>query len=200
MTEVKLNVYDIRSSSSEATSSTISVFNNVMHSVFGLGGVFHGAIEVYGEEWSFGYCDYDSGVYSCPPRANPCYTYRQSISLGMTRKSPTELAVILAKMKTEWHGKTYDLLTRNCCNFCEQFAEELGVKSVPVWLNRLATGVESALVFSDKVLTQFANVKESLQQSSQESVAWLSSSFEELKESFGSFTAIDSGAYSSVKK
>lgn len=158
MTEVKLNVYDIRSSTSETTSSTISVFNDVMHSVLGYGGVFHGAVEVYGEEWSFGFCEFDSGVYSCPPRGNPCYTYRQSISLGRTEKTPNEVAAVLNKLKVEWSGRTYDLLTRNCCNFCEQFAEELGVESVPVWLNRLATGVESALIFSENVITKVSNI------------------------------------------
>ena len=35
-------------------------------------------------EWSFGCCEKGTGVYSCKPRDNPMYTYRETITLGAT--------------------------------------------------------------------------------------------------------------------
>ena len=43
----------------------------------GIGGVFHGGVEVHGEEWSYGFCDRGSGVYCCRPKANSMYTLRE---------------------------------------------------------------------------------------------------------------------------
>lgn len=90
MAEVLLNVYDIKSADSQATTSTISVLNNVTHFI-GLGGVFHGAIEVYGKEWSFGYCLNGTGVYSCAPKKNPFYQHRETLLLGKTDKTQHEV-------------------------------------------------------------------------------------------------------------
>lgn len=90
MCEVVLNVYDVTTSENERTNSTITTMNGITHSL-GLGGVFHGAVEVYGEEWSFGYCERGTGVYACPPRKNPIYKFRESVALGVTQKSPGEV-------------------------------------------------------------------------------------------------------------
>jgi hypothetical protein len=47
------------------------------------GGAFHGAIVVYGKEWSFGWNDLDlTGVFECPPRSNTAHRWRESIVLG----------------------------------------------------------------------------------------------------------------------
>ena len=40
----------------------IKTLNRFTRDTFGLGGIFHGAVEVNGEEWSFGYCPYGTGV------------------------------------------------------------------------------------------------------------------------------------------
>ena len=90
MVEVKLNVYDVTNSDSESTNRAVAVLNNVGHAI-GFGGVFHGAVEVYGEEWSFGYCQQGTGVYNCEPRKNPFYTYRETIDLGTTRRNKVEV-------------------------------------------------------------------------------------------------------------
>jgi hypothetical protein len=50
----------------------------------GIGGVFHGAVEVEGWEWSYGYCERGTGVYRCRPRGNPMYKFRESVELGRT--------------------------------------------------------------------------------------------------------------------
>ena len=49
-----------------------------------IGGVFHGAVEISGKEWSFGFCENGSGVYACLPKLNSAYTYRETIEMGKT--------------------------------------------------------------------------------------------------------------------
>lgn len=48
------------------TNQMITRVNNITHQI-GLGGVFHGGVAIDGVEWSFGYCDAGTGVYSCKP-------------------------------------------------------------------------------------------------------------------------------------
>ena len=38
---------------------------------------------------------------------------------------------ILRKLRDEWPGNSYDLLSRNCCHFCEAFCRELKLGPVP---------------------------------------------------------------------
>lgn len=64
------------------------------------------------------------------------------------------MAAIIRRLRRIWEGRSYELLTRNCCHFCEDLAERLGSDRVPAWLNRFASGAESAIVFTDKVMTQ----------------------------------------------
>jgi hypothetical protein len=108
----------------------------------GLGGVFHGGIAVDGKEYAFGYCERGTGVYATRPRANPLYTYRESVDLGETRLPPDEVAAVVRRLRDAWPGGGYDLLRRNCCHFCDALARELGVSPPPAWLNRLANAGE----------------------------------------------------------
>lgn len=63
-----------------------------------------------------------------------------------------QVAALLSRLRREWRGSSYNLLNRNCCNFCEVFCKELGCSPVPGWLNRVASGAETALVFTDRVV------------------------------------------------
>ncbi|KAL0798423.1 hypothetical protein Bca101_053598 [Brassica carinata] len=77
MTEVVVHIYDVTNSGSEKTNNTILQINRFFKDGIGLGGIFHSAIQVYGdEEWSYGYCEQGTGVFSCPSTKNPMYTYR----------------------------------------------------------------------------------------------------------------------------
>ena len=88
--------------------------------------------QVYGEEeWSFGFCEDGSGVFSCPNGKNPMYTYRENIVLGQTGLSISEVNRILRELSREWQGNRYDLLSRNCNHFCDAFCERLGVPKLP---------------------------------------------------------------------
>uniref|UniRef100_A0A453QC23 PPPDE domain-containing protein n=1 Tax=Aegilops tauschii subsp. strangulata TaxID=200361 RepID=A0A453QC23_AEGTS len=106
--------------------------NRIFKDGIGLGGIFHTAIQVYGnEEWSFGYCENGSGVFSCPPAKNPMYTFRESIVLGKTSCSPRTVNQIARELSREWPGASYELLSRNCNHFCNEFCDKLGVPKLP---------------------------------------------------------------------
>lgn len=95
----------------------ITRLNDLTRALFGgVGGVFHGAIQ-FGTgdyEYSFGYCERGSGVYHVRARANPMYTYRESVPLGRTALDERQVAAVLRRMREEWQGQSYDLLSRNC--------------------------------------------------------------------------------------
>ena len=77
-------------------------------------------------------------MYACQPGKNAAYTFRESILLGMTSLSPHAVKQVLSELKQKWDGESYDLLTRNCCHFCEEFVDLLGVGPIPTWVNQLA--------------------------------------------------------------
>lgn len=146
MTDVILHIYDVTNSGSEKTNNTIMQINKIFKDGIGLGGIFHSAIQVYGDdEWSFGFCDQGTGVFSCPSTKNPMYTYREKIVLGQTNLSIFKVNQILRELSREWPGFSYDLLSRNCNHFCDEFCERLGVPKLPGWVNRFAHAGDAAV-------------------------------------------------------
>ncbi|KAG0486638.1 hypothetical protein HPP92_008733 [Vanilla planifolia] len=116
--------------------------------------------EVYGdEEWSFGYCEYGSGIFSCPPTKNPMYTYRESIVLGETTFTNYMVNEIMWELQREWTGISYDLLSRNCNHFCDAFCEGLGVPKLPAWVNRFANAGDAALVAAENTAVRLQQAK-----------------------------------------
>ncbi|OAY72203.1 uncharacterized protein LOC109713659 [Ananas comosus] len=160
MKEVMLHVYDVTNSDSEKTNSTILQINRIFKDRIGLGGIFHSAVQVYGEEeWSFGYCEHGSGVFSCPPGKNPMYTYRECIVLGETDCSILKVNQILRELGREWPGNSYDLLSKNCNHFCDAFCERLGVPKLPGWVNRFANAGDTAMVVAGNTAYRFRQAK-----------------------------------------
>lgn len=146
MTEVMLHIYDVTNSDSEKTNNTIVQINRIFKDGIGLGGIFHSAVQVYGEdEWSFGFCEQGSGVFNCPSGKNPMYTYRECIVLGKTDLSVSKVNQILRELSREWPGDCYDLLSKNCNHFCDEFCERLGVPKLPGWVNRFANAGDTAV-------------------------------------------------------
>lgn len=146
MTDVRLHIYDVTNSGSEKTNNTILNINKIFKDGIGVGGIFHSAVQVYGdEEWSFGFCEQGSGVFSCPSGRNPMYTYRESIVLGKTNFSILKVNQILRELSREWPGNLYDLLGRNCNHFCDEFCDRLGVPKLPGWVNRFANAGDAAM-------------------------------------------------------
>ncbi|XP_072963784.1 uncharacterized protein [Typha angustifolia] len=160
MKEVILHVYDVTNSDSEKTNNTILQINRIFKDRIGLGGIFHSAVQVYGlEEWSFGYCENGSGVFSCPPGKNPMYTYRECIVLGETTCSILEVKQILRELSRDWPGNSYDLLAKNCNHFCDAFCERLGVLKLPGWVNRFANAGDTAMVVAGNTAFRFRQAK-----------------------------------------
>ncbi|KAG1679092.1 hypothetical protein FOA52_000447 [Chlamydomonas sp. UWO 241] len=131
--EVRLNVYDV----SHPYGGLVAGLNSLGR-LAGVGGAFHGALEVDGLEWSFGHADSGSGVYSFEPRQNPNFHFRETVELGRCTLSLPHLKAVLRALRDTWDGRAYGKLTRNCNHFCEEAAAALGVSPPPVWLNRLA--------------------------------------------------------------
>jgi len=139
-TPVFLHIYDV------GHSAWIANINRATEAV--LGGVFHGAVEVHGREFSFGGCRGGprraTGVFGCQPRKCPLHTYRESVYLGDCGLDRDAVHAILLALRDEWQGCDYHVLRHNCCSFAREFAVELGLGGIPSWVDRLAT-VGSAL-------------------------------------------------------
>ena len=138
MSLVTLHVYDITNTQYDAANSAIQNLNRFTKDALGAGGIFHGAVEGNGYEWSYGYCDTGSGVYPCRPKGNTGYTYRESVALGVTALAPARVQGILHVLQTQWPGHQYELLSRNCNHFCAELCERLNVMAPPTWVNRFA--------------------------------------------------------------
>ncbi|TYH55035.1 hypothetical protein ES332_D09G211300v1 [Gossypium tomentosum] len=160
MMEVILHVYDVTNSESDKTNSTIVQINKIFKDGIGLGGIFHSAVQVYGEdEWSFGFCEQGSGVFSCPSGKNPMYTYRESVVLGRTNFSIFKVNQILRELSRDWPGSSYDLLSKNCNHFCDDFCERLGVQKLPGWVNRFANAGDTAIEIAESTAFRLRQAK-----------------------------------------
>eukprot|EP00230_Micromonas_polaris_P003365 CAMPEP_0119211584 /NCGR_PEP_ID=MMETSP1327-20130426/3042_1 /TAXON_ID=38833 /ORGANISM="Micromonas pusilla, Strain RCC2306" /LENGTH=185 /DNA_ID=CAMNT_0007208721 /DNA_START=88 /DNA_END=642 /DNA_ORIENTATION=- len=145
MSLVTLHVYDITNTSYESANAAITNLNRFTKDALGAGGIFHGAVEVNGYEWSFGYCDQGTGVYPCPPKGNTGYTYRESVALGVTSLAPARVQGMMHVLQTQWPGHQYELLSRNCNHFCQELCLRLGVEAPPHWVNRFASNADATV-------------------------------------------------------
>lgn len=137
-----LNVYDLGRSSSSSHNNIapwlISIFNDYSHG----GGIFHCGLQVYDIEWSYGYNNDDAdcattGVYGLEPRSNSMHRYRESIPLGKTKKSPSEVSIIILSLMEKWIGADYHFIRKNCISFCVALASELQVNTLPKYITNL---------------------------------------------------------------
>ncbi|KAL8139775.1 hypothetical protein V2J09_005796, partial [Rumex salicifolius] len=173
--EVALHIYDVTNSGSEKTNNTIMQINKIFKDGIGLGGIFHSAVQVYGDdEWSFGYCEQGTGVFSCPSGQNPMYTYREKIVLGKTNMSIYKVNQILRELSREWPGSSYDLLAKNCNHFCDEFCELLGVPKLPGWVNRFAHAGDAAVEIAGNTAFRLRQAKTEIVSASKVAYRFLS--------------------------
>lgn len=126
-TTVKLHVYDL------GDSAAVGIVNGMLRNVGS--GAFHVGVEVQGWEWSF----YSlQGVGCCPPRKCGAHRFRETIVLGSTQMTPTEIGRLLVELRNAWPPSAYNTLRRNCCHFCDCLCRSLGVGPVPDWVMHLA--------------------------------------------------------------
>jgi hypothetical protein len=133
--QVRLNVYDV---SQKAIIRRLNSMLAHQRSPLKLGGVFHTGVEVCGLEWSFGRCEYGTGIRNVKPRAHKEHHFRQTLYLPSTQLPADAIVTIMEQLKLEYQGKTYDHLRRNCCHFADELCQRLGVGKIPNWVYRLA--------------------------------------------------------------
>ncbi|GMH19639.1 hypothetical protein Nepgr_021480 [Nepenthes gracilis] len=175
MTEVILHIYDVTNGGSEKTNNTVMQINKIFKDGIGLGGIFHSAVEVYGdEEWSFGFCEQGTGVFSFQPGKNPMYRYREKLVLGKTDLSIFKFNQILRELSREWPGRSYDLLSKNCNHFCDELCERLGVPKLPGWVNRFANAGDAAVVIAENTAFRLKQAKMEIVSASKVAFRYLS--------------------------
>lgn len=130
MAPVTLHIYDV------STNPEIASLNKYLTAVGT--GAFHGAVEVYGQEWSYGFTPDGTGIFHNAPKACSMHHYRESVDLDETHMSEADVLKLVKEMEPQWPGKDYDLLRRNCVFFSAEFARRLGAKEVPKWVTNLA--------------------------------------------------------------
>ena len=97
-------------------------------------GTYHSGLQVHGTEWTFAS---QAGVFSHPPKGANA-PFRQSIVLGTTQMSSSEIASLAGTMKPDWPGNSYHLIKKNCNCFSDALAKQILGKGIPGWVNRMA--------------------------------------------------------------
>ncbi|XP_027367428.1 deubiquitinase DESI2-like [Abrus precatorius] len=160
MAKVIVHIYDVTNNQSQRLNSTVLHINRIFKDGIGLGGIFHSAVQVYGdEEWSFGFCEAGTGVFSNPSGKNTMYTYRKSVVMGKTNFSVFKVNRILRELCREWPGNSYELLSKNCNHFCDEFCVRLGVPKLPGWVNRFANAGDVVMVMAGNTASKFRQAK-----------------------------------------
>lgn len=128
--------------------------NSILGTVAGTG-AFHCGVEVHSAEWSFGeVLAHDqaitgvTGVFTCRPTMCKGHTYSRTVDMGLTSASHLELMQLIQVLEQEWKAELYDLISCNCCHFCNELCHRLRVGGIPKWVNRLAVAgdlVESSV-------------------------------------------------------
>jgi len=131
---VTLNIYNL------GTSSEMVAMNQVLR-VLGTG-AFHCGVEVDGKEWSFE----STGIFCCKPQLCEEHVFSETLPMGKVMLSDDNIRSILHRLEERgWREGNYNVLTRNCCHFCNAFCKYLGVGTIPDWITSLArTGLALA--------------------------------------------------------
>mmetsp|Transcript_7942 Transcript_7942/g.13027 ORF Transcript_7942/g.13027 Transcript_7942/m.13027 type:complete len:229 (+) Transcript_7942:43-729(+) len=92
-------------------------------------GAWHAAVEVRGQEWSYGA---GAGIFCNEPCKNDKQgPLEESIPMGQTLLTDMEVRRLIALLRPEWEGKAYNLLRKNCTHFCDCLCRRLGVGGIP---------------------------------------------------------------------
>lgn len=90
-------------------------------------------------EYGFGAHDLSiSGVFEAEPKSCPGYIYRCSIPLGRIDMPVSEFRNFIENVASEYHGDTYNLISKNCNHFTDDMSCRLTGRRIPGWVNRLA--------------------------------------------------------------
>uniref|UniRef100_A0A7S1RGX3 PPPDE domain-containing protein n=1 Tax=Alexandrium catenella TaxID=2925 RepID=A0A7S1RGX3_ALECA len=119
-------------------------------------GVFHCGVEVPVARGDHA----GTGVFWQPPRSNRLHSWVEAYPMGETRLQQPEVMSLVRRLRSDWHGLDYHLLKRNCCHFCDELCQHLGVGAIPGWVRNLAAqgaaladGIEAAAQVLDRAIT-----------------------------------------------
>lgn len=115
---------------------------NAVTELAGIGGVYHVGVDVYGLEWSFGWCEQGSGVHNVHVGCSELGLFKERVPLGRSPCSPGEIIATLDELRGAWAGPSYNLLQRNCVHFSGELVQRLQVRGCPAWVNSLTTFVD----------------------------------------------------------
>jgi len=149
---VYLHIYDL------GDSAFVRSLNGALRG-FG-SGAYHVGVEVYGQEWSYASMAESeaklrsamlirSGISWYAPRTAEGHTYRETVSMGHTSLTKAEVFALTMRLGNDWRCDDYDMLTSNCCHFCDFFCRQMGVGPIPERLTSLAALGFSLLGSSD---------------------------------------------------
>ena len=117
-----------------------------MKSYLSLGGVYHVGIEVAGIEWSYGYCDKGSGVFAVEPTRCSLGPLEEQVDLGEKDLRVDEIIKILHRLRMEWVGPDYSVVSRNCVYFSSEFLRALSPSlTLPEYCSKLSVRATSML-------------------------------------------------------
>lgn len=101
----------------------------------GLGGAYHCGLVIGAREWSFFCTESGTGVLSHAPCEHPGYVFREKVYLKLGKElKVTSVMALLAEMRGEYRGRSYELKSRNCLTFSQDLARRLGAQGFPEWL------------------------------------------------------------------
>jgi hypothetical protein len=98
-------------------------------------GLHHSGVQI-GDQSEYEYGD-GYGITIVEPKTAIGATFSHSIELGTIKTDVVSL--LLREMYTEFTGDNYDILSRNCNHFTEQFVYKLTRVRVPKYINRVAS-------------------------------------------------------------
>lgn len=137
--QVMLNIYDV------GTALLVQTVNSCLQSCGT--GLFHCGVEVHDTEWSFAATQSGagSGVFWSWPRQCEMHSFRESVAMGKTKFSEMGVEQLIQVLEVAWPAADYDILTRNCCHFCSELCQRLGVGPPPSRVLNLA-GASACMV------------------------------------------------------
>jgi len=106
-------------------------------------GIYHTGIEIFGKEFGYGGHPFPfSGIFEMQPRdteeLGETFRFKESIEIGRTDFSPSEVEQIIAMLGRDFRGIDYHLMNKNCNHFTEKLCKTLCGVEIPAWINRLA--------------------------------------------------------------
>lgn len=114
--------------------------------LYGLGlGAYHSGVVIGTEEWTYGGSpgEEGGGIFSHSPKNAGGAPFREAIFLGEVSITSAEFKAVIDRLKPDWQGRDYNLLTHNCNHFSDALVRVLLGRGIPGWVNRMS-GIGSA--------------------------------------------------------